>query len=126
MGYCFGGTAALELARSGARLAGTVSFHGGLSTQESLESKTAATVKGRLLVLHGEDDPYVKPDEVAAFKKELAAAGVSYEFVSYPGAVHSFTNRAAGNDNSKGAAYNADADKKSWEKFQEFLAEVIR
>jgi dienelactone hydrolase len=123
MGYCFGGTAALELARSGAQLAGVVSFHGGLSTPTPQDAKN---IKGKVLTLHGEDDPYVNKDEVAAFKKELTDANVSFEFISYPGAVHSFAVPSAGSDNSKGAAYNAEADKKSWERFKEFLNEVAK
>jgi dienelactone hydrolase len=122
MGYCFGGTTALELARSGAPLAGTVSFHGGLSTPTPADAKH---IKGPVLVLHGADDPFVPPAEVAAFKDEMAKAKVNMEFVAYKGSVHSFTNPAAGNDNSKGAAYNAAADRESWAAFQKFLGEVV-
>jgi dienelactone hydrolase len=122
MGYCFGGTTALELARSGAPLVGAVSFHGGLSTPAPEDAKN---IKGRVLVLHGADDPFVPPAEVDAFKAEMKKANVSMEFVAYPGAVHSFTNPAAGSDNSKGAAYNANADKESWSAFQKFLAKVF-
>jgi dienelactone hydrolase len=122
MGYCFGGTTALELARSGAPLAGTVSFHGGLSTPTPTDAKN---IQGRVLVLHGADDPFVPPAEVGAFKDEMAKAKVNMEFVAYKGSVHSFTNPAAGNDNSKGAAYNADADRASWAAFQKFLGEVV-
>ena len=122
MGYCFGGTTALELARSGAPLAGTVSFHGGLGTATPDDAKA---IKSRVLVLHGADDPFVPPAEVAAFKEEMKKANVKMEFVPYKGAVHSFTNPAAGTDNSKGAAYNADADRESWSAFQKFLKEVF-
>ncbi len=121
MGYCFGGTTALELARSGAPLAGTVSFHGGLATPTPQDAKN---IKGRLLIMHGADDPNIPPKEVQALKDEMQAAHVKYKFVAYPGAVHSFTNPAAGNDNSKGAAYNPEADKKSWAELQVFLKEV--
>src|SRR5688500_18364381 len=97
-GYCFGGTAALELARSGAELNGVVSFHGGLGTTlPAPEGK----MKPKLLVLHGADDPFVKPDEVAAFKAEMEKARVAMQFIGYPGAVHSFTRKSAGNDPSK-------------------------
>ena len=122
MGYCFGGTTALELARSGAPLVGTASFHGGLSTPTPEDAKN---IHGRVLVMHGADDPSVKPDEVAAFKEEMAKAHVKMKFVVYPGAVHAFTNPAAGNDNSKGAAYNAAADKASWAEFEKFLKNVF-
>jgi dienelactone hydrolase len=122
MGYCFGGTTSLELARSGAPVAGTVSFHGGLSTPAPADR---GTIKGRVLVLHGADDPFVPPAEVQAFKDEMQKAGVGWAMESYANAVHSFTNPAAGNDNSKGAAYNAEADRQSWKAFQKFLGEVF-
>lgn len=118
MGYCFGGTTALELARSGATLAGTVSFHGGLSTPTPQDAKN---IKSPVLALHGADDPFVPAKEVEDFKKEMNSAGVKLSFISYPKSVHAFTNPAAGNDNSKGAAYNADADKKSWIEFKNFV-----
>lgn len=123
MGYCFGGTTALELARSGAELVGTVSFHGGLSTPTPDDAKN---IKGKVLALHGADDPFVKSDEVRAFKKEMKKAKIKLAFVSYPGAVHAFTIPTAGSDNSKGAAYNENADKKSWKKFQDFLTQVTQ
>jgi dienelactone hydrolase len=122
MGYCFGGTTSLELARSGAPVAGTVSFHGGLSTPTPADAKN---IKGRVLVLHGADDPFVPDAEVQAFRDEMQKANVRWGIVSYGGAVHSFTNPAAGNDNSKGAAYNAEADRESWKAFQKFLSEVF-
>ncbi|MBI3544427.1 MAG: dienelactone hydrolase family protein [Deltaproteobacteria bacterium] len=122
MGYCFGGTTALELARSGAPLAGTASFHGGLSTPTPEDAKN---IHGPVLAMHGADDPNVPPSEVEAFKEEMKKAGVKMKFVAYPGAVHAFTNPAAGNDNSKGAAYNAEADKKSWVEFEQFLKEAV-
>jgi len=123
MGYCFGGTTVLELARGGAGLAGIVSFHGDLSTPLPEDAKN---IKGRVLVLHGADDPFVPPAQVAAFEDEMHRAKVKYELVKYPGAVHSFTNPGAGNDNSRGAAYNADADKQSFEAMKKFFAEVFQ
>src|SRR5262245_33957984 len=96
IGFCFGGTTALELARDGAPLAGVVSFHGGLSTPTPADAKN---IKGKVLVLHGADDPNVPPDEVAAFEKEMRDAGVDWQFVAYGGAVHAFTVPSAGNDN---------------------------
>ena len=122
IGYCFGGTAALELARSGAPLAGTVSFHGGLSTPSPDDAKN---IKGRVLVLHGADDPFVKPEEVAGFETEMRAAKVDWTFVAYGGAVHAFTVEAAGNDPSKGAAYDAKADRRSWEAMRGFFGEIF-
>jgi len=123
IGYCFGGTTVLELARSGADIKGFVSFHGGLSTPTPQDAKN---IRGKVLVLHGADDPYVKAEEVAAFQSEMRMAGVDWQFVSYGNAVHSFTNRAAGMDNSKGAAYNENADKRSWEEMKQFFAEIFR
>lgn len=122
MGYCFGGTAALEFARSGAPVVGTVSFHGGLSTPTPQDAKN---IKGRILALHGADDPNVPPAEVAAFQKEMKDGGVTWDFVAYKGAVHAFTDPNAGNDNSKGVAYNPEADQKSWARFEKFLKEVF-
>jgi dienelactone hydrolase len=123
IGYCFGGTGVLEVARSGADVKGIVTFHGGLSTPTPEDAKN---IKCPVLVLHGADDPFVKPDEVAAFKKEMADAHVKYEFVAYPGAVHAFTRPDAGNDNSKGAAYNEAADKQSWAAMKKFFGEIFR
>ena len=123
IGFCFGGTSVLELARDGANLNGGVSFHGGLSTPTPQD---AQNIKGKVLALHGADDPFVKADEVAAFQDEMRKAGVDWQFVSYGNAVHSFTNIAAGNDNSKGAAYNEKADKRSWQAMKDFFAEVFK
>jgi dienelactone hydrolase len=123
IGFCFGGTTVLELARDGADLNGVVSFHGGLSTPTPQDAKD---IKGKVLALHGADDPFVKADEVAAFQFEMKKAAVDWQFVSYGNAVHSFTNAAAGTDNSKGAAYNEKADRRSWETMKLFFAEIFR
>lgn len=123
MGYCFGGTTALELGRNAAPLVGIVSFHGGLSNPTP---ENAKNIKSPVLVMHGADDPNVPPSEVQAFKDEMKAANVDLQFVSYLGAVHSFTNPAAGNDNSKGAAYNETADRESWLEFHRFLDKVFK
>lgn len=122
MGYCFGGGAALELARSGAPLKGVVTFHGSLSTPTPGDAKN---IKGKVLVLHGADDPYVKQEDVKAFMDEMRAGGVNWELVQYSGAVHSFTIKSAGNDNSKGAAYNEQADRRSWQAMKDFFEEVL-
>jgi dienelactone hydrolase len=121
IGYCFGGTTVLELARSGAELNGVVSFHGGLGT-----TLPAEKMKPRILVLHGADDPFVKPEEVAAFKAEMEKAKAELQFISYPGAVHSFTRKTAGNDPSKGNAYNEAADKASWAEMKKFFGEIFK
>lgn len=120
-GYCFGGTTALELARSGAPLLGTVSFHGGLSNPTPADAKN---IKGQVLVYHGAVDPYVPADEVAAFKKEMDESKVPYEMVMFANTVHSFTEKAAGNDITKGAAYNETADKRSWDGMKRFFVEL--
>ncbi|EQA55243.1 dienelactone hydrolase family protein [Leptospira kmetyi] len=122
IGYCFGGTVALELARSGAPVQGTVSFHGGLATPNVEDAKN---IKGKVLALHGADDPFVKKEEVETFQDEMRKAGVDWQFISYGGAVHSFTIKDAGNDNSKGAAYNAKADRRSWNELLSFFREVF-
>ena len=122
MGYCFGGMVALELARSGAPVAGTVSFHGGLDTPEP---KDAARISGKVLVLHGADDPYVPPAQVEGFEKEMRDAGVDWQLIAYGGAVHAFTDPGAGNDPSRGAAYNETADRRSWQAMRTFFAEVL-
>ncbi len=123
IGYCFGGTTVLELARDAADIRGVVSFHGGLSTPTPGD---AANIKGKVLALHGADDPFVKADEVAAFQEEMRNGGVDWQFISYSNAVHSFTNKAAGNDNSKGAAYNEKADRRSWDAMKSFFAEIFK
>jgi dienelactone hydrolase len=123
IGYCFGGTAALELARSGASLAAVVTFHGGLGTPTPADAKN---IKAHVLALHGADDPYVPEAEVKAFEDEMRAAGVDWQLVKYSGAVHSFTIPDAGSDNSKGAAYNAVADRRSWEAMKAFFGEVLK
>lgn len=122
IGYCFGGTAAIELGRSGAPIKGVVSFHGGLDSPTPADGKN---IKGKVLALHGADDPFVPAADIAAFEKEMKDAGVAYQLVSYPGAVHAFTQKGAGNDNSKGAAYNEAADKASWEEMKTFFGKLF-
>ena len=122
IGYCFGGTTVLELARSGADLKGVVSFHGGLSSPTPADAKN---VRSKVLALHGADDPFVPTEEVVAFEKEMRDAKVDWQLVAYGGAVHSFTDKSAGNDNSKGAAYNEKADLRSWREMKMFLDEVL-
>ena len=122
IGYCFGGTAAVELARSGADVAGVVSFHGSLDSPSPADGKN---IKCRVLALHGADDPFVPQKDLDAFCAELRDAKVDWQLISYGGAVHSFTLREAGDDNSKGAAYNAKADQRSWEAMKSFFAELF-
>ena len=123
IGYCFGGTTVLELARSGADVRGVVSFHGGLGTPLPAD---AGKIKARVLALHGADDPFVPAEEVAAFEKEMRDAKVDWQLVAYGNAVHSFTDWNAGSDNSKGSAYSEKADKRSWQAMKSFLEEARR
>ena len=95
IGYCFGGTTVLELARSGADVAGVVSFHGGLDAPDPADGKN---IKCRVLVCHGADDPFSSPQDIAAFENEMRKGGVDWQLIKYGGAVHSFTQPMAGND----------------------------
>jgi dienelactone hydrolase len=123
IGYCFGGTCVLELARRGADIAGVASFHGGLDTPRPADAKN---IKCKVLVLHGADDPHVPRKDVEAFEDEMRAGGVDWQLNMYGGAVHAFTNPAAGNDKSRGVAYNAEADHRSWEAMKAFFGEILR
>lgn len=122
IGFCFGGTTVLELARSGAAFAGAVSFHGGL---DSPKPEDGANIKAKLLILHGAEDPFVKPADLAAFQDELRRAGVDWQMISYGGAVHSFTQVRAGTDKSKGAAYHEPSARRSWQAMKDFFAEIF-
>lgn len=122
IGYCFGGGAALELARAGADLKGVISFHGNLDTPNPADAKQ---IKAKVLVLHGADDPFVKPEQVAAFEQEMRDAKVDWQLIKYGNAVHSFTHWHAGTDNAQGAAYNEKADKRSWQAMLDFFREVL-
>ena len=121
IGYCFGGIVVLELARSGAPVAGVVSFHGQLSTPNPADAKN---IKGKVLVLHGAIDPVVPPAEVAAFEKEMEDAKVDWQLTSYGGAVHTFTNWNLPTTGMP-AAYNEKADKRSWLAMNNFFAELF-
>lgn len=122
IGYCFGGTGVLELARSGADIDGVVSFHGGLDSPAPADGKN---IKAKVLILHGAEDPFVPVKDIDAFLTEMRAANVDWRMISYSGAVHSFTNPAAGSDPSTGAAYNAAADRRSWGAMRQFLDELF-
>jgi len=123
IGYCFGGTTVIELARSGANIAGVVSFHGALDSPTPEDGKN---IKCKVLALHGADDPFVPAKDVAAFEDEMRQAKVDWQLVKYGGAVHGFTDWNAGNDNSKGMAYNEKADNRSWEDMKLFFAEIFK
>jgi len=123
IGYCFGGTTVIELARSGADVAGVVSFHGGLDSPTPADGKN---IKGKVLACHGADDPFVSAKDLTAFEDEMRLARVDWTLIKYGGAVHSFTQPMAGNDNSKGAAYNEKADIGSWKAMETFLVAVLK
>lgn len=121
MGYCFGGTGALEAARAGFPVKGVVSFHGGLG-KDSLRAN--APIRTKVLALHGADDPYVPEKDVKQFQQEMKEGKADWQMIFYSNAVHAFTDPAAGNDNSKGAAYNKEADERSWKAMLAFLSEL--
>ena len=121
IGYCFGGTTVIELARSGAELKGIVSFHGGLDSPTPADGKN---IKCQVLVCHGADDPFEKAEDLAAFEKEMRDAGVDWRLIKYGGAVHSFTQPMA-DGNPPGAKYNERADKRSWADMKSFFAEIF-
>lgn len=122
IGYCFGGTTVLELARSGAELKGVVSFHGGLDTPNAAGDQ----IKTKILALHGANDPFVPAKDVAAFEDEMKKAGADWQLTKYSGAVHGFTNSDNGNDVTKGMAYNAEADARSWVAMNDFFKEIFK
>jgi len=122
IGYCFGGTGVLEIARMGAPVLGVVSFHGGLGATLPAEEGASKT---KVLVLHGADDPFVPKAEIEGFVKEMNDGKFDWQMTYYSGAVHSFTQKEAGNDNSAGAAYNAAADARSWGAMKQFLNELF-
>ena len=123
MGYCFGGTVALEMARAGMPLLGVVSFHGALQTKNPAQ---AGKLKAKVLALHGADDPMVPHEEVLGFAKEMQDAEADWQLVVYGGAVHSFTNPDVDKHNIPGVKYNAAADRRSWAAMKEFFNEIFR
>ena len=123
IGYCFGGTGALEAARAHINVKGVVSFHGGLGKDAT---RTVEPITAKVLVCHGADDPYVPAAEITAFQQEMRDTKADWQMIYYANAVHSFTNPESGTDNSKGAAYNEKAAMRSWEHFRLFLDEVLK
>jgi len=123
IGYCFGGTTVIELARSGADIAGVVSFHGGLDSPHPEDGKN---IKCKVLALQGADDPFVPAKDLAAFEDEMRQAKVDWQLVKYGGAVHSFTDWNAGDNPQQGVAYNEKADRRSWEVMNQFFAEIFK
>jgi dienelactone hydrolase len=122
IGYCFGGMTVLELARSGADIAGIVSFHGLLRATAPAEP---GAVKAKLLVCHGVEDPLVPPEQVAAFVEEMKHADADWQMVTYAHAGHGFTRKDAGALGMKGVFYEERADRRSWAAMKELFAEVF-
>lgn len=126
-GYCFGGSVVLDMARAGLDLKGVAAFHAGLGAAGA--AAEAGKVKAKVLVLNGEADPFIKPESIDAFKKEMAAARVDYRYLSYPGAVHAFTNPEAtekGKQFNLPLAYHPEADKQSKAEAAKFFSAALK
>ena len=119
IGYCFGGSTALQLAYSGADLKAVVTFHAALPAPTAAEAKQ---IKATILVCHGADDKFIPDQAIKSFRNALDKASVKYEFVSYPDTVHSFTVPGADKHNIAGMKYNKTADEDSWKRMVELLA----
>jgi dienelactone hydrolase len=122
IGYCFGGSTVLELARSGADVKGVVSFHGGLATPTPADAKN---VKCQVLVCHGSEDPLVPQTEVSAFVKEMQDGGCNWELIQYGKTVHAFTNPANDGKANPAAKYDAKADRHSWESMRDLFQDIF-
>lgn len=120
IGFCYGGTSVLELARSGAELSGVVSFHGNL---DSPRPAAKGDIRTRVLVLHGHDDPYVPKEQVDAFTAEMVASGADWQLVSFGNTVHSFSNPNANNPGQ--SDYNPQTARRAWEMAHDFFDEVF-
>jgi len=122
MGFCFGGLCALDLARTGANIRGAVSFHGLLGTPANI---TQASIKAKILALHGHDDPMVPPEQVLAFQKEMTAASADWQMHIYGNTMHAFMNPVA-NDPDFGTVYNKSAETRAWQAMKNFFAEIFQ
>jgi dienelactone hydrolase len=122
IGYCFGGGIVLQMALDGTDLDGVVSFHGSLG---GVYPDTKPDVKAKILICHGAEDPHISAAQIEAFMRQLKNAAADWQMNSYGGTVHSFTNPDAGSDPSTGSAYNAAADRRSWDAMKLFLKEIF-
>jgi len=125
IGYCFGGAIVLNMARQGIDIDGVVSFHGSLTTGNPAQS---GTVNAKVRVFNGEADPFIKAEHISAFKEEMEAAGVDYQFVNYPDVKHSFTNLKADDFGQRfdlPLAYDKHADEDSWRQMSDFFREIF-
>jgi dienelactone hydrolase len=123
IGYCFGGTCALYMARQNMPIRGVVTFHGGLAGGDP---KRTAPIKPSILVCHGADDKFESPEEVSAFMEEMRSSKADWQFNIYSGAVHAFTNPDADKFGIPGVAYNKLADERSWRAMKDFLSEILK
>lgn len=123
IGYCFGGTTALEVGRSGSDVKAIVGFHSGLATTRPQDAKN---IKGRVLVCIGAEDPIIPPEQRAAFEAEMRAAGCDWRLQLYGGAGHSFTNPAADARGMKGFFYHEPTDRRSWNAMIELFDETLK
>lgn len=122
IGYCFGGTTALQIALAGEKVSAVVSFHGALPSPTEEQAKA---VKCKILVCHGEDDAFIKKEVIEKFRKTLDDAKTQYQFESYPKTVHSFTVKDIEKKGIQGLAYNEEADQKSWKQMKELFDAVF-
>ena len=122
IGYCFGGTTALQLAYTGADVKAVVTFHAGIAVPTDAEAKA---IKAKILVCHGAEDSFIKDETIAELRGKLKAAGVDYEVAYYGNAVHSFTVPDADKAGMKGIAYNEPADRRSWKAMKDLFDEVF-
>jgi dienelactone hydrolase len=122
IGFCFGGTMALELARSGADLKAIVGFHSGLGTTRP---EDAANIQGKVLVCIGTEDPLVPPEQRAQFEDEMRAGAVDWRMNLYGGAAHSFSNPRAANMGMAGVEYHGPTDERSWRAMVDLFEETI-
>lgn len=122
IGYCFGGTTVLEMARAGLDVKGVASFHGALKTPSPAPE---GGVKARIMVFHGSQDTFIAPEDITGFEKEMSSAGADWQLVVFSKAVHSFTVAEAGDNPASGVAYNREADERSWKMLTLFFREIF-
>ena len=124
IGYCFGGMAAVEMARSGSNVVAAVSFHGSLDPSPKVP--TVEKIKAKVLVLHGAADPYEPVAQIADFQKEMDSRGADWQMNYYAYAKHGFTNKANAASKSDGVNYDEKADVRSWAAMRAFFDEAFR
>jgi dienelactone hydrolase len=123
IGYCMGGTVALELARTGADVKAVVCFH--TSNLMAANAEDNKNIKAKVLVCHGDSDAFVQQEQIEGFKQQMRDAGVDFQFVSYSGAVHSFSNPKAGDFGIEGVKHHEAADRRSWRHMLDLYDEVF-